>query len=235
MRRALVVVTSAWVAALASLTAAPAHAQTTTTLVGYPPGACVTPTGTQNGGSHAVGETFTIVLTPVCAFTGTVTVTVNGVAVATKTPVNGTVRVTITIVSETLISVDDPVLVPINCGVPVSVTAAGLSGNTTVSQTAVFVVPCPGQTRTNIVGVAGPPGPPGPAGQQQQQQQQQQLPGTTAAPVVGTVVTPGTTTTVGRLAFTGSNALLLGVAALALVAVGSALALVKVQEGRNRA
>ncbi len=109
--------------------------------------------GSQLAGSHTVGETFTIVFTPPCGFVSPppVTKSVNGVPVGSQAATNGTASVTITVLSPTTLSVDDPVLVTAVCGTNTA-TASGTSATAQpVTQTATFVVVCP-----------GPPGPPGP-------------------------------------------------------------------------
>lgn len=148
MRRKAVCAVGAACALLASvlfMLAAPAEAQT-----GYPPGPCVTPS-TASAGNVAVGQTITITLAPGCAFTpgAGIAVTVNGISIPGKTAnANGSTTVTITVVSATQLSVDDPVLTPAQCGAN-TVTASGPSrvaqggrANHTVS----FNVLCPGVT-----------------------------------------------------------------------------------------
>ena len=122
----------------------------------------VTPTpciGSQSAGTHMVGETFIIVFTPACGFASPPPVikTVNGVVVGSQPATNGTASVTITVVSPTTLSVDDPVLVPAVCGVNTA-TATGVSATgQPVTQTATFTVDC-GPLRQ------APQGPPVPQG-----------------------------------------------------------------------
>ncbi|MCA1684204.1 MAG: hypothetical protein LC708_03660, partial [Actinobacteria bacterium] len=113
-----------------------------------PPPPC---TGSQFAGTHSVGETFTIVFTPPCAFVSPPPVTkkVNGVAVGSHPASNGTVSVTITVVDRNTLSVDDPVLVPAVCGTNTATATGASATGQPVTQTATFTVVCP-----------GPPGPP---------------------------------------------------------------------------
>lgn len=147
------------VAAAVFLVAPAAPAQT-----GYPPGLCTAVVGTQNVGSVSVGQTFVLQVAPTCLFTpGTaVTVTVNGVDIPGKiAQPGGFVLVTITVVSATQLSVDDPVLTPAICGVN-SVTARGASNTAQggiSTQTATFTLNCPATaaaTGTPTAGAATP-------------------------------------------------------------------------------
>ena len=113
--------------------------------VPYPPGPCPILSGTQFVGNFSVGQTFTIVFTPACAFDDgtTVTIVVNGVNVGVRVAVNGTVSITVTVVSVTTLSVNP--LVPAVCGQNVA-TATGFSSaaRAVVTQTATFNLLCPG-------------------------------------------------------------------------------------------
>ena len=134
--------------------AGPAAAQTT-----YPPGPCAATISAANIGNFNVGQTFTVTLTPTCAWTsgGAVTVTVNGTAVGTKTATAaGTVSVTIRIVSATLIEVDDPVQVANICGLN-SIVAVGPStvAQSTVSHTVNFGSVCPAATKPGGIAFTG--------------------------------------------------------------------------------
>ncbi len=120
---------------------APAQAQT-----GYP-GQCSPTAGSVNVGSHNVGDSFRVLLAPTCVFTpgAAVTVTVNNQPVGTKTAdANGAVSVSITVVSATQLSIDDPVLVTGQCGAN-TVVGSGPSSvaNSNVTQSASFTVNCP--------------------------------------------------------------------------------------------
>lgn len=130
-------------AAALSLGAAPALAQT-----GYPPGPCTAVVGNQFAGNVTIGQTFSVTLTPNCVFTGagSVSVTVNGVPVGTKTAsANGTISVTVTVLSATQLSIDDPVIVPANCGTnTISATGPSTVAGGPVTQNANFTVSCPG-------------------------------------------------------------------------------------------
>ena len=119
------------------------------------PGPCLILSGTQFVGNVSVGQTFTIVFTPACAFDdgATVTIVVNGVNVGVRIAVNGTVSITVTVVSVTTLSINP--LAPAVCGLNVA-TATGFSSaaRAVVTQTATFNLLCPG--------APGPPGPPVP-------------------------------------------------------------------------
>jgi hypothetical protein len=129
-----------------ALAAPAASAQT-----GYPPGNCTTLTGSQNAGTVDVGQTFTIPVSPTCVFTpgAAVNVTVNGVNIPGKVAnASGVVAVTITVVSATQLSVDDPVSVPSQCGgnTVVATGPSAAAGGSTVTQSAGFRVRCPAAT-----------------------------------------------------------------------------------------
>lgn len=123
--------------------AGPASAQT-----GSGIGTCTTTSSSQIVGTVTVGQTFVVQVQATCVFNvgAAVTVTVNGVNIPGKVAgVNGTL-ITITVISSTQLSIDDPIITPAVCGVnTVTVTgpsAASVSGFAT--QTAVFTVACPG-------------------------------------------------------------------------------------------
>ena len=124
------------------LLAPPATAQ-----VGYPPGACTAPVGSSGDfGAVPVGSTVTLTIRAVCTFDagGTATVVVNGLPAGTK-PIqaDGTVVVTVTVLSTTELSVNP--VVRGQCGTnTVSVTGFSASAGTNVTQTATFTVDCPG-------------------------------------------------------------------------------------------
>jgi hypothetical protein len=111
-------------------------------------GTCTVLTGTQDVGSVTVGQTFRLQVAPTCGFTPgtTLTVTVNGVNIPGKVAnASGATVVTITVVSATQLSVDDPVLVAARCGVN-TVVATGVSAvaaGRAVTQTANFNLVCP--------------------------------------------------------------------------------------------
>jgi hypothetical protein len=100
---------------------------------GYPPGTSVPPpcvAGNVNAGTVAVGQTITFTL---CGdFTGTVSVSVNGAVVLTKTATGGAVVIVVTIISPTVAQVEDPVNAAIVCGNNVvSATGPGTPGEST--------------------------------------------------------------------------------------------------------
>jgi hypothetical protein len=122
--RAAVVVALMFIGGAATAMAPPAAAQT-----GYPPGVCTTTVGSSDVGTFTIGQRIVVTLAPTCVFTpgAAVRVTVNGVDIPGKVAnANGVVTVTITIVSATQLSVDDPVLVANRCGTN-SVVATGPS------------------------------------------------------------------------------------------------------------
>jgi len=133
----------AFLGSAAFLVAPPAMAQTS----GYPP-TCNPVDGVQDAGTHQIGETFQVTLSPVCLFDpGTnVGVTVNGQTVGTKVvDANGAITVTIRVVSATELSIDDPVSVRGQCGQN-NVVGNGPSATAgrNVAETAIFNVACPG-------------------------------------------------------------------------------------------
>jgi hypothetical protein len=157
-------------------------------------GTCTTVTGTTDVGSVAIGQQFVLQLAPTCALNpgAVVTVTVNGVSVPGKVVnASGQVLVTITVLSSTQLSIDDPVIAPAVCGVntatvtgPSSVAVGGVA-----TQTATFTVVC---TATTV----------------------------TTAPIVtsgSSAATPITT----RLSLTGANSLRFVAIGLALVGIGA--------------
>jgi LPXTG-motif cell wall-anchored protein len=133
----------ACIAASVAFLATPAAAQT-----GYPPGPCVILSGSQFAGNAAVGQTFTVTVSPACLFTpgGVASIVANGGAPFTKV-VNpdGTVTLTITVLSTTQLSINP--VVPAVCGVnTVSVSSpSSVAGGQTVTQTVTFNLVCPGQ------------------------------------------------------------------------------------------
>jgi hypothetical protein len=114
-------------------------------------GGCASLSGTQDVGSVTIGQTFRLQVAPTCVFRAgvTLTVTVNGVSIPGKVAnASGATIVTITVVSATQLSVDDPVLVAARCGVN-TVTARGpsdVANGQDVTQTANFTLVCPTAT-----------------------------------------------------------------------------------------
>lgn len=121
----------------------PASAQT-----GSGIGLCTTINGSQDVGTVTIGQRFVLQVAPTCVFNvgATVTVTVNGVNIPGKVAnASGQVLITITVVSATQLSVDDPVTTPAVCGVN-TVTVSGPSTTAqggTATQTATFTLTCP--------------------------------------------------------------------------------------------
>lgn len=102
---------------------------------GYPPGTTTLPAcvaGNVNAGNVSVGQTITFTLCGNYTAGGTDTITVNGAVVLTKTPTNGAVIVVVTVVSQTVATVSDPVNVAIVCGTnTVTATGPGTPGTST--------------------------------------------------------------------------------------------------------
>jgi hypothetical protein len=115
---------------------------------GYPPGACTATIGSQDAGSHAVGESFSIRLTPTCIWDAgsAVGIVVNGQSVGTKAAnADGTVTVNVVVTSPTVLTINDPVNVTGHCGANtiVGTGKSSVAGGATVTQTASFTVVCP--------------------------------------------------------------------------------------------
>ncbi|HUQ63691.1 MAG TPA: hypothetical protein VM121_08055 [Acidimicrobiales bacterium] len=120
-------------------------------------GQCNATTGSSNAGSHNIGETFTVQLAPTCVWTpgSAVTVNVNGVPIPGKVAnAAGLVSVTITVVSATQLSVDDPVSVASQCGSNsvVGVGQSSVAGGATVTHSAGFTVNCAASTAKATTG-----------------------------------------------------------------------------------
>lgn len=134
-------------AVLAIITAAMALAVPAASAQAGYQGQCEATTSSSSAGGHNVGSTFTVQLAPTCAWTpGTpVTVTVNGVSIPGKVAnASGVVTVAITVVSESQLSVDDPVIVASQCGsnTVVGVGPSSVAGGATVTHSAGFTVNC---------------------------------------------------------------------------------------------
>ncbi|MGH9126179.1 MAG: hypothetical protein ACRDZ8_15860 [Acidimicrobiales bacterium] len=102
----------------------------------YPPGSSVpscTPGNVNIGPPVPVGQSVTLNLCGGFTAGTSVTIKVNGVLTSvTKMPVNGAVTVVITVVSNTTLSIDDPVDVPAICGTnTVVATGQGTPGTST--------------------------------------------------------------------------------------------------------
>jgi hypothetical protein len=110
-------------------------------------GTCTAVTGTQDVGTVSVGQHFVLQVAPQCVFNpgAAVTTTVNGVNIPGKVAnATGQVLITITAVSATQLSVDDPTITPAVCGVntvtvtgPSSAAAGGVA-----TQSATFTLNC---------------------------------------------------------------------------------------------
>jgi hypothetical protein len=144
MRRKVAALTGTLlVAGLMSMFMPAANAQ-----VGYPPGPCVPGNITIDAGAHAIGTTFSVRLQPLCAWDpgSPVTLTVDGTDVPGKiADAGGGVTVTVTVLSATQLSIDDPVLVASQCGAN-QMTGSGRSSaaaGAIDTATAKFRVICP--------------------------------------------------------------------------------------------
>lgn len=143
MRRRLVVTALAlWAVMGAAFIAAasPASAQT-----GYPPGQSTQCTGSQDVGAVTVGQQFVLQLAPTCLFNAgaTVTINANGVTFSDTAEPNGSVLLTVNVLSTTEMSINPTV--PARCG-PNTVTATGpsrASATGVSTQTANFTLTCP--------------------------------------------------------------------------------------------
>jgi hypothetical protein len=158
-------------------------------------GACTVVTGTQDVGTVQVGQQFVLQVAPTCSFNvgAVLTVTVNGVSVLGKVAnVNGQVLITITAISATQLSIDDPTITPAVCGVnTVTVTGPSSASNTGVAtQSATFTLTC-GAATTTVTTIAGA--------------------------VAVTAATPSS----GTLSRTGADTVRAVAVALALLAIGS--------------
>lgn len=155
MRRSLPAFLATLVVGLSVLALAPpASAQ-----VGYPPPVCPAGDTVIDAGTHAIGETFVVRLQPLCLWDpgSPVTVTVNGQSVGVKiADAGGGVNVTITVLSATELSIDDPVLVRGGCG---DNNASGIGFSSAagrdVRATALFRVVCPAPAPARAAARAG--------------------------------------------------------------------------------
>ncbi len=84
----------------------------------------------------------------------TVTVTVDGVAALTKTPTNGAVVVVVTVISQTVLAVGDPVNVAGTCGINSVVATGTAATGGTGSSTGTFNLICTSTTTTKSGGLA---------------------------------------------------------------------------------
>ncbi len=112
--------------------------------VSYPPGTSVPGCTVANvdAGTVAVGQTVTFTLCGNFAPGASVTITVNGTTVFAKASTNGAVVVVVTVVSQTLLHVDDPTNAPAVCGEnKVIATGPNVDGGTS-SPTGTFDLLC---------------------------------------------------------------------------------------------
>ena len=147
----LVTAVAALLGGLALVLVTPAEAQT-----GYPPGVCTPTTSTQDAGAHNIGSVFTVRMAPVCLFDAgaLIGVSVNGQDIGTKEAnADGTVNVTVRVVSATQLEIDDPVTVASQCGVNnIVVRGPSSAARAQVTHTATFTVLCPGGAAKAVKG-----------------------------------------------------------------------------------
>lgn len=178
----------------------------------YPPGPCTAIVSTSGViGSGEIGATITLTVRAECTFTagGTATIVVDGQPAGTK-PVNadGSVTVTITILSATELSINP--VVRGHCGTNTVVVSAPSSaaGGTTVTHSAAFDVVCPsGAATVRPTGAGGGPGAAAAAA------------ASSAGPPAAAAAKP----VKGGVAFTGGNILRWSTVALGLVGIGGLL------------
>ncbi len=97
----------------------------------------------------SVGQTITFTLCGNFAPGAAVTITVNGTIVFTKAPTNGAVVVVITIVSQSVAQVGDPVNVAIACGANAVTATGAAAGGGTGTSTGNFNLVCTSTTTTS--------------------------------------------------------------------------------------
>lgn len=191
----------------------------------YPPGPCTATVSTSGViGSGEIGATITLTVRAECTFTagGTATVVVDGQPAGTK-PINadGSVTVTITILSATELSINP--VVRGHCGANTVIVSAPSSaaGGTTVTHSAAFDVICPsGAATVRPAGAGGGAGAPTAAGAAGGG------PGAAAAAAASSAGPPAATAAKpvkGGVAFTGGNILRWSAVALGLVGIGGLL------------
>jgi hypothetical protein len=126
--------------------------------VGSGIGTCTAVSGTTDVGTVTVGQQFVIQVAPTCAFNpgAALTVTVNGVSIVGKVAnAGGQVLVTVTAISSTQLSVDDPTVTPAVCGVNTVTVSGPSSGSVSgvATQSATFTLTC-GATATTVAPIA---------------------------------------------------------------------------------
>jgi hypothetical protein len=102
--------------------------------------------GSVSAGVVVVGQTITFTLCGDFAPGASVTVVVNGTTVFTKTATNGAVVVVITVASQTILQVDDPVNAPAICGNNAVVATGAKVGGGSSSPTGTFQLTCTSST-----------------------------------------------------------------------------------------
>jgi len=146
------------VAGVMSLSMPVASAQTP----GYPPGPCIPGNRVENLGSRAIGSTFTIRMVTQCLWDPgfTVNLTVNGQAAGSKTADGASsINVSVTVLSATQLSINDPILVSGGCGNNrvVGTSPSSAAGGAIETFTATFNVDCgrPAATAGAVGGIGG--------------------------------------------------------------------------------
>jgi hypothetical protein len=119
---------------------------------GYPIGTCPTTPpctpGNASAGNVVVGQTITFTLCGDFAPGASVAVTANGTFVFSKPPTNGAVVAVVTVVSQTLLHVDDPANAPAICGTNAVVATGAKIGGGTATSTGTFNLVCTSSTTT---------------------------------------------------------------------------------------
>jgi hypothetical protein len=98
--------------------------------------------GNVNAGTVTVGKTITFTLCGDFAPGSSVTITANGVVVFTKTPSAGAVTVVVTVTSQTVMAVGDPVNVAATCGTNTIVATGPSAAGGTGMSTGTFTLLC---------------------------------------------------------------------------------------------
>jgi len=121
-------------------------------------GPCGVTVNTVDLGTFKIGDVIKAHLVPVCLFDvgAAVPTVVNGQSVGTKTAdATGGINVSITVVSSTQLSIDDPVVVTGQCGAnSVSGTGPSSAAQSNVTVTGIFTVLCPAATVVSKSGLA---------------------------------------------------------------------------------
>ncbi len=126
---------------------------------GYPLSACPPAppcvVGNADAGSVTVGQTITFTLCGNFAPGAAVSIAVNGAVVLTKPPTNGAVVVVITVVSQSLLHVDDPVNAAAVCGSNTVVASGASAAGGTGTSTGRFNLSCTSTTTKSGLALTG--------------------------------------------------------------------------------